>query len=143
MRLRNAALGLIALAALVGCGSNGYGTGTGGGGGSGSGGGGGGGGGGPVGSVTVGAAIQFVSGHNGSHNPAVDTIAVGGTVTWTWGANSGAYGGHSVQSVGSQSFASSAVQSSGTYSLTFTSPGIYQYDCAVHGSAMTGTVVVR
>ncbi|PYO12656.1 MAG: hypothetical protein DMD31_16025 [Gemmatimonadetes bacterium] len=143
MRLRNAALGLIALAALVGCGSNGYGTGTGGGGGSGSGGGGGGGGGGPVGSVTVGAAIQFVSGHNGSHNPAVDTIAVGGTVTWTWGANSGAYGGHSVQSVGSQSFASSAVQSSGTYSLTFTSPGTYQYDCAVHGSAMTGTVVVR
>src|SRR5207249_4162658 len=110
MRLRNAALGLIALAALVGCGSNGYGTGTGGGGGSGSGGGGGGGGGGPVGSVTVGAAIQFVSGHNESHNPAVDTIAVGGTVTWTWGANSGAYGGHSVQSVGSQSFASSAVQ---------------------------------
>src|SRR2546425_12520622 len=95
MRLRNAALGLIALAALVGCGSNGYGTGTGGGGGSGSGGGGGGGGGGPVGSVTVGAAIQFVSGHNGSHNPAVDTIAVGGTVTWTWGANSGAYGGGS------------------------------------------------
>ena len=143
MRLRNVALGLIALAALVGCGSNGYGTGTGGGGGSGSGGGGGGGGGGPVGSVTVGAAIQFVSGHNGSHNPAVDTIAVGGTVTWTWGANSGAYGGHSVQSVGSQSFASSAVQSSGTYSLTFTSPGTYQYDCAVHGSAMTGTVVVR
>ena|SRR3989441_7112617 len=143
MRLRNAALGLIALAALVGCGSNGYGTGTGGGGGSGSGGGGGGGGGGPVGSVTVGAAIQFVSGHNGSHNPAVDTIAVGGTVTWTWGANSGAYGGHSVQSVGSQSFASSAVQSSGTYSLTFTTPGTYQYDCAVHGSAMTGTVVVR
>ena len=134
MRLRNAALGLIALAGLVGCGSNGYGTGTGGGGG---------GGGGPVGSVTVGAGIQFVSGHNGSHNPAVDTIAVGGTVTWTWGANSGAYGGHSVQSVGSQSFASSAVQSSGTYSLTFTTPGTYQYDCAVHGSAMTGTVVVR
>ncbi|OLD78439.1 MAG: hypothetical protein AUG87_01395 [Candidatus Rokubacteria bacterium 13_1_20CM_4_70_14] len=73
----------------------------------------------------------------------MDTIAVGGTVTWTWGANSGAYGGHSVQSVGSQSFASSAVQSSGTYSRTFTSPGTYQYDCAVHGSAMTGTVVVR
>src|SRR2546425_9050435 len=97
MRLRNAALGLIALAALVGCGSNGYGTGTGGGGGSGSGGEGGGGGGGPVGSVTVGAAIQFVSGHNGSHNPAVDTIAIGGTVTWTWGAKSGASGGHRLQ----------------------------------------------
>jgi plastocyanin len=73
----------------------------------------------------------------------VDTVAVGGTVTWTWGANSAAYGGHSVQSVGAQSFASSAVQSNGTYSLTFTAPGTYQYDCAVHGTAMTGTVVVR
>src|SRR2546426_9268046 len=84
MRLRNAAIGLILLAALAGCGSNSYGTGTGGGGG--------GGGGGPVGSVTVGAGIQFLSGHNGTHNPAVDTIAVGGTGTWTWGANSVAYG---------------------------------------------------
>src|SRR3989441_13120876 len=85
MRLRNAAIGLILLAALAGCGSNSYGTGTGGGGG--------GGGGGPVGSVTVGAGIQFLSGHNGTHNPAVDTIAGGGTVTWTWGANSVPYGG--------------------------------------------------
>src|SRR2546425_9575668 len=115
MRLRNAALGLIALAALVGCGSNGYGTGTGGGGGSGSGGGGGGGGGGPVGSVTVGAAIQFVSGHNGSHNPAVDTIAVGGTVTWTWGANSGAYGGDAQHSVGGQRLAGGGARASGTH----------------------------
>ncbi len=138
MHLRTTTLGLIALAALVGCGSSGYGTGTGSGG-SGSGGGAGG----PVGSVTVGAGIQFVSSHNGSHNPAVDTVAVGGTVTWTWSANSAAYGGHSVQSVGAQSFASSAVQSSGTYSFTFTTPGTYQYDCAVHGTAMTGTVVVR
>ncbi len=135
MRLRNAGIGLIALAALAGCGGNSYGTGTGGGGG--------GGGGGPVGSVTVGAGIQFASGHNGSRNPAVDTIAVGGTVTWTWGANSAVYGGHSVQSAGSLGFASSTVQSSGTYSVTFTTPGAYQYDCAVHGTAMTGTIVVR
>src|SRR3989442_12261913 len=94
MRLRNAALGLIALAAFVGCGSNGYGTGTGGGGGSGSGGGGGGGGGGPVGAGTVGAAIQFGSGHNGSHNPPRDTIAVGGPVNRTWGRHCGADGRH-------------------------------------------------
>jgi len=137
MRLRNAGIGLIALAVLAGCGSNGYGTGSGGGNA------GGGGGGGPVGSVTVGGGIQFVSGHNGSRNPAVDTIAVGGTATWTWAANSAAYGGHSVQSVGSLGFASSAVQSDGAYSVTFTTPGTYQYDCAVHGTAMTGTIVVR
>ena len=60
---------------------------------------GGGGGGGPVGSVTVGN-IFFQSGHNGTMNPAVDTVAVGTTVTWTW-TNTGsethscAVGGHS------------------------------------------------
>ena len=132
MRILSAGIALITLTSLAGCSSS-YGTGTSGGGG----------GGGPVGSVTVGPGIQFVSGHNGSQNPAVDTIAAGETVTWTWGANSAAYGGHSVQSVGSTSFASSAVRSSGTHNVTFTTPGTYQYDCAVHGNAMTGTIVVR
>src|SRR5690242_11700764 len=62
---------------------------------SGGGSGGGGGGGGPVGHVTVGN-IFFRSAHNGSANPAVDTIAVGGTVTWIWNAA----GQHTVQSTG-------------------------------------------
>ena len=135
MRLRNTLFTIIALAGLAACGSNGYGTGGGG-----IGGGGGGGGGGPVGSVTVGSGIQFVSGHNGTMNPAVDTISVGGTATWTW------TGGlpHSVQSVGSPSFASSGtLTGSGTYSVTFAVAGTYQYNCAVHGSLMTGTIVVR
>jgi plastocyanin len=30
-----------------------------------------------------------------------------------------------------------------TYSVTFTTPGTYQYDCAVHGEQMTGTIVVQ
>src|SRR5438105_6600258 len=112
----------------------------GGGGGGGYGGGGGGGGGGPVGSVTAGPGIQFVSGHNGSTNAAVDTIAVGATVTWSWTGSLP----HSVQSVGSPSFASSGTMTgSGTYALTFTAAGTYQYDCAVHGQLMTGTIVVR
>ena len=29
-----------------------------------------------------------------------------------------------------------------THQATFTSPGSYQYDCAVHGQLMTGTIVV-
>jgi plastocyanin len=73
----------------------------------------------------------------------VDTIAVGDSVTWTWGANSGAYGGHSVESEGSTTFASSAVLSSGTYKVEFATAGTYHYDCAVHGTAMSGTIVVR
>jgi len=85
MRFRTAVIGLAALASLAGCG--GYtATGPNGGNGAGGYGGGGGGGGGPIGSVTVGdnGAIAFTSAHNGSSNPAADTVAIGGTVTWTW-----------------------------------------------------------
>ena len=91
--------------------------------------------------VTVGD-IFFTSGHNGSSNPAVDTVAVNGTVTWTWATTEALP--HSVQSVGSPSFTSSGIQtgSGQTYSFTFTTPGTYQYDCAVHGQMMTGTIVV-
>ncbi len=136
MRLRNSLFTIIALAGLAACGSNNYGTGGGGV----TGGGTGGGGGGPVGSVTVGSGIQFVSGHNGTMNPAVDTIPVGSTATWTWTGSLP----HSVQSVGSPSFASSGTRTgSGTYTVTFPVAGTYQYNCAVHGSLMTGTIVVQ
>ena len=139
MRLRTAVIGMIALAALAGCGgytaSDPYGGG----------GGGGAGGGGPVGSVTVGnnGQIVFISAHNSTANPAVDTVAVGATVTWTWTNNLGV--SHSVQSQGSTAFVSSPIMSGNgqTYAVTFTAPGTYQYDCAVHGTAMTGTIVVR
>ena len=140
MRIHTAVIGLLAFASIAGCG--GYaGTSSYGGGGGGYGGGGGGGaGGGPVGSVTAGPGIQFVSGHNGSTNAAVDTIAVGGTVTWTWTGSLP----HGVRSAGSTSFASSSTMTgSGTYAVRFDTPGTYQYDCAVHGQLMTGTIVVR
>lgn len=101
-----------------------------------------GGGGGAPGTVTVGN-IFFPSGHNGTKNPALDTVAVGTTVTWTW-TNTGATP-HSVLSEGMPSFTSSSTQTGNgkTYSLTFTSAGTYEYDCAVHGEAMTGTIVVQ
>ena len=51
---------------------------------------------------------------------------------------------HSVQSLGTPSFTSSAIMtgSGSSYSFTFTAPGTYQYDCAVHGPSMTGSIVV-
>ena len=132
MRVSREIIGIVALAVLGGC--NGYG-------GAGYGGGGGGGkGGGPVGSVTAGPGIQFVSAHNGTSDAAVDTIAVGATVTWSWTGSLP----HSVRSVGSPGFASSGTMTgSGMYAVTFSAPGAYQYDCAVHGQLMTGTIVVR
>jgi plastocyanin len=79
----------------------------------------------------------FKSARNTTTNPAVDTVAVGGTVTWTWPASL-----HSVQSTGSPSFTSSSTKSSGTYQFTFSTAGTYQYTCVVHPGLMTGRVVV-
>jgi plastocyanin len=87
--------------------------------------------------------IFFTSDRNSSTNPAVDTVAVGGTVTWIWGITGIAE--HSVRSQGTPSFTSSPTQlgSGQTYSFTFPAAGIYSYDCAVHGAQMTGRVIVR
>jgi len=131
MNFRTGVIGCLALAACSGNSSTGlYGSGDGGAGG----------GGGPVGAVTIGSGIRFASSHNGSQNPAVDTIPVGGTVTWTWTGSLP----HGVHSTGSTSFTSSRIMTgSGMHAVTFTAPGTYQYDCAVHGTAMTGTIIVR
>jgi plastocyanin len=160
MRVRTQLMALLAAGVLAGCGgysptsptspgtggNGGYGGGTGGNGGNGgSGGGSGDNGGGPS---PMTAAVDlgndfFHSGHNGTRNPAVDSVAVGGTVTWTWG-NTGTVS-HSVKSEGSSGFTSSAIQSGAgsTHQVTFTTAGVYHYDCAVHGAAMSGTIVVR
>ena len=92
--------------------------------------------------VAVGNSF-FRSGHDGSANPAVDTVAAGGTVTWTW-TNAGSIP-HSVESVGSPSFTSSDIKTGdgSTYHATFATPGTYQYECAVHGAAMRETIVGR
>lgn len=94
--------------------------------------------------ATVGVGNNsFTSDRNSSSNPAADTVAVGATVTWTW-RNTGPVS-HSVRSLGSPSFTSSVTQSGAgkNHSATFSAAGTYQYDCAVHGSQMTGRVVVR
>ncbi|MFN0098762.1 MAG: Ig-like domain-containing protein [Gemmatimonadaceae bacterium] len=88
--------------------------------------------------VNVGPDNFFRSPRNSSQNPAVDTVAVGGSVTWAF------LGGlHSAQSTGSPSFTSSANLASGTYAFTFAAVGTYTYNCAVHGDQMTGRIVVR
>ena len=92
--------------------------------------------------VTVGNDF-FRSVQNGSQNPAVDTIAAGARVTWTWNAA----GSHSIQSTGLPPavFRNSVVMGAAgsTYSVRLFNPGTYDYDCAVHGAAMTGRIVVR
>jgi plastocyanin len=97
-------------------------------------------GGGPVGNVTVGN-ILFRSVHNGSQNPAVDTIAAGDSITWVWNAA----GSHSIRSTGLPDIFRNSVVMSGandSYTVTFRNSGTYSYDCMVHGAAMTGRIVV-
>ena len=87
--------------------------------------------------------IFMKSALNGSTNPAVDTVAVGGSVTWTW-TNTGNVP-HGIQSLGSPSFPTGAVLTGdgNSYRVTFNTAGTYQYDCLVHGTMMPGTIVVR
>jgi len=95
----------------------------------------------PVGDVAVGN-IFFRSVHNGSQNPAVDTIAAGDSITWAWNAA----GSHSIQSTGVPDIFRNSVVMSGandSYTVTFRNPGTYTYQCAVHGAAMTGRIVVQ
>jgi plastocyanin len=85
----------------------------------------------------------FASTRNATVNPAVDTVAVGGTVTWNW-VNTGSIP-HNVQSSGSPSFPSSEVLTGNgqSYAFTFGTAGTYQYTCIVHPGLMTGRVIVR
>jgi plastocyanin len=96
-------------------------------------------GGGPPGAVVVGTGVQFVSRHNGTSNPAVDTVAVGDLVTWQWSGTMP----HDVRWIDAPGQPDSPVLTgSGTFTATFAAPGTYHYDCSLHGNAMTGTLVV-
>ena len=84
-----------------------------------------------------------VSVGNNSFSPPSVTIAAGTRVRWTWNAT-GAIP-HSVESTGVPSFTSSAILTGNgsVYTFTFNTPGVYTYDCAVHGAAMSGSVTVN
>lgn len=95
--------------------------------------------------ITVGNDF-FRSDRNNTTSPAVDTLAVGGTATWTWAA---AAAPHSVTSTGSPSFTSSITQDApASHSFIFLNAGTYRYYCTVHAlpndqGGMVGRIVVR
>src|SRR5437870_2238137 len=82
------------------------------------------------------AATVDVSIINFSFNPPTVSINQGDTVRWTWNG-----GTHSTTS--NTGVWNSGVQSSGTFSFTFTTPATYPYFCTVHGQSMSGTVIVN
>jgi plastocyanin len=87
---------------------------------------------------------SFVSVRNSTSNPAVDTVAVGGAVTWTWAPATTA---HNVTSTGSPGFTGHPTATEPPpFTVTFPSPGTYDYFCTLHGGAgfgMRGRILVR
>jgi plastocyanin len=69
-------------------------------------------------------------------NPGSSTIAAGGQVTWTWG-------GSNSHNVTFPAGTSSSTQTAGTFSRTFPTAGTFNYQCSIHGAAMSGTIVVQ
>jgi plastocyanin len=80
---------------------------------------------------------------NTAFSPASKTITAGTTLTWT---NMDPFN-HTVTSGAPGSpdgkFDSGNIGSNGTYSHKFDTAGTYNYYCKIHGSAMTGTVIVQ
>jgi plastocyanin len=68
--------------------------------------------------------------------PSVMTVPPGSTVTWTWSAIH-------THDVTFDDGATSGLLTNAAYQRTFTVPGTYRYHCTLHGSAMSGTVVVQ
>ena len=77
-------------------------------------------------------------------SPALDTVAAGSLVTWT--NNDGI--AHNVTSApgSADTYASSNLAASGTFSHTFATAGTYVYYCTIHGTPTAGmkaTIVVQ
>lgn len=96
-----------------------------------------------TGEVNVPTPTSDVTVNNDFFDPEDIVIAAGTEVTWTW-TNTGGIS-HSVMSTGAPSFTSSAILTGNgqTYSFQFDTPGVYTYQCAVHGAAMSGSVTVQ
>ena len=77
-----------------------------------------------------------------SFSPGTVTIAKGGTVSWAWSGRNP----HSVQGTSSNAkdkLKSPQLTGSGAFETNFNDAGTYEYQCGVHGAAMTGKIVVQ
>ena len=83
-----------------------------------------------------GSTSSAIDVRDNSFSPTPTTVPAGTTVTWTWR-------GVASHDVTFSSTEKSAVQTSGTYQRQFTAAGTYDYLCSVHGSAMSGRIIVQ
>ena len=81
-----------------------------------------------------------------SFSPTTLNVTAGATVTWKWTACDGS--GYSACPTHNVTFddgsnVASATQDKGDFNRTFTAAGTYKYHCTIHGSGMSGQVVVK
>lgn len=73
-----------------------------------------------------------------AYKPEMATVKAGTKVTWTFSDSAA----HNVEAVGDSELTKSPdLKSGGTYSFTFTKPGMVEYRCGIH-NYMTGSVMV-
>ena len=83
---------------------------------------------------------------NNNYSPGTKTVAAGTTVQWAWNTCTGdVYAGTTCtsHSVTFDDGVTSPTQDQGTYSRTFNAAGTYNYHCAIHGTAMAGSITVQ
>jgi plastocyanin len=83
-------------------------------------------------------ATTAISIDNFTFTPGTVTVKAGTTVTWTNKDDIP----HGIAATGNTFARSKAMDTDGTYSFTFTTPGTYKYFCYMHPH-MTGTIVVE
>lgn len=83
------------------------------------------------------ARMQAVQIRNFAFVPAIVTVSVGTTVTWTNADEDP----HTVTATG-KAFHSAALDTGGKFSFTFIRPGEFAYFCSLHPH-MTGKIVVK
>jgi plastocyanin len=138
--------GVALVLATVACGGStdpGGGGGTNPGAGGGGGGGGGGTGGGTSGGGTPGSTVMVT---NNTFTPDNMTVSVGAVVTFKWDTCSNDSYGYSTCAKHTVTFndgETSDTLSTGTFTRKFNAAGTYAYKCSVHGTYMSGTIVVK
>ncbi len=89
--------------------------------------------------ITSAGVVMVGPGAKNVFAPATVTIQAGQSVTWNWIS-----GTHSIVSDDTPAaFMPSPLQASGQYTVMFPTAGSYGYHCGVHGTMMTGTIVVQ
>src|SRR6185295_11872046 len=86
---------------------------------------------------STGSTSNAIDVDDNSYTPSNTTVAAGTTVTWTW------VGGNQHSVTFSSGSSSGAAQSTGTFQRTFPTAGTFNYQCSVHGSAMSGKITVQ